>query len=95
MVDLYDYSKLWYYMEWRVDMWHLVQRGSKLHHKPNKHIPPHHFTPVARENKKVYKVWINNKWSDSKSNHIVILLSIFPGKWEGVWRKGHVQPTVW
>jgi len=44
----------------RVDMWHLVQRHSKLHHKPNKHIPPHHFTPVTRENKKEYKVWINN-----------------------------------
>ena len=25
-----------------------------------------------------------HKWSDSKSNHIVILLSIFPGEWEGV-----------
>jgi len=20
MIDFYDYSKLWYYMEWRVDM---------------------------------------------------------------------------
>ena len=56
----YNYGKLWYYMEWFVDMWHLVQRCSKLCHKPNKHIPPHHFMPVARENKKEYKVWINS-----------------------------------
>jgi len=28
--------------------------------QPNRHILPHHFTPVARENKKEYKVWINN-----------------------------------
>jgi hypothetical protein len=57
MIDLYDYGKLWYYVEWHVDMWHCC---GKLCHKPNKHIPPHHFTPVARENKKEYKVWINN-----------------------------------
>ena len=31
-----------------------------LCHMPNKCIPPHHFTPVTRENKKEYKVWINN-----------------------------------
>jgi hypothetical protein len=58
--SFYDYGKLWYYVEWRVDTWHLVRRRSKLRHKPNKHILPHHFTPVARENKKEYKVWINN-----------------------------------
>ena len=40
-----------------VDTWHFMRRRSKLRHKPNKHIPPHHFT---RENKKEYKVWINN-----------------------------------
>jgi hypothetical protein len=47
-------------MEWHVDnMWHSMWRG-KLHHKPNKHILPHHFTPVARENENEYKVQINN-----------------------------------
>jgi hypothetical protein len=40
-----------------------LDAGSKFHHKPNKHILPHHFMPVARENTKEYKVWINNnKW---------------------------------
>ena len=59
-IDFYNYSKLWYYMEWHVDnMWHSMWRG-KLHHKPNKHILPHHFTPVARENENEYKVQINN-----------------------------------
>jgi len=48
MIDFYDYGKLWYYMEWRVDMMALGEE-MQLHHKPNKHIPPHHFTPVARE----------------------------------------------
>jgi hypothetical protein len=26
MIDLYDYGKLWYYVELRVDMWHLLRQ---------------------------------------------------------------------
>lgn len=105
MIDIYDYSKLWYYVEWHVNMWHWVWRGSRLCHKSNKHIPPHHFMPVARRKNIQFGSTITNRLnnegsdekhmcSDSESNHIVTLLFIFPGEWEGVWYSSDYTMTV-
>ena len=47
---------------WQILPMHITTSGTtcKFHYKPNKHKLQHHFMPVARENKKEYKVWINN-----------------------------------
>jgi len=70
-------------------MWPLSHKNhgwnSTVCHKPNKHILPHHLCQLPGKIRKNIRFGstITNRFTNGQI-HIVILLSIFPGEWEGV-----------